>query len=338
MAFIRFDQSWASGLSELVALLQASSTPQPLADGATWATRSLDFTGLVRNKPEQLYSNCFEVKATPDRIQCFNSKEPLTAEQRNAFRWLWAFKEVGPDSFLSFHKPPPAVKQALGLTFTDSYEWKKVQTRDGLNSFYVAIELVRKSLTVKCCERGLLASPDSHLAYFPGGLLEKDRLNFRRPDGSPAWVQVTGERNVRRRGVSVPYRYHMSPVFYVRSDLADHLTALLKVRVYMTDGAGQPLAPRTAISRRKHLCKNWWNHEWLSRTLAAASFLADGKGEITVGSRTERLTVSATPMSWAIPVSIDESVLARSAWERGDILPGEDDDDEDQDEAAPATD
>jgi hypothetical protein len=196
------------------------------------------------------------------------------------------------------------------------------------------MELVRKSLTVKGVERGLEGAANSGQLYFPRNLLPQDRIDFRRPDGTAGKVHVLGERQVRRGRVISRYRYHLAPMFFVRGDLGEAFTALIKVRLYLTDTAGQPLPTRTANARRKQLCKSWWNHEWASRTLAIAWFLADGAEEFAVGSGEDELAVESRPLSWEVPVGINEDVLDESAMERGDVLPGEDDDydDEDSDE------
>jgi hypothetical protein len=162
---------------------------------------------------------------------------------------------------------------------------------------------------------------------FPTGLLPRDRIDFKRFDGRKSFVQVIGERSVRRSGGRSRYRYHLAPAFSVRGDLDGAFTALLRVRIRLTDLEGRPLARRTAVSRRKKLCKSWWNNEWLARTLAVSSFLAEGEDEITVGDGEGRIVVSAEPLSWEVPVCIDETLLEKTAWDRDVVLPSRDDDD-----------
>jgi hypothetical protein len=334
LAFVSFEQGWATGIEQLLTTLGATACPHPLSNGAALATQTFAIPGLIRNIPECLLSNCFPVTNVPEVIHSFKSDDALSRERCRELGIRWAFRTATPTRCLCFHQPPPDVADDLGLKSVGSFCWRHVSDWEGLNTRYLAMELVRKSLTVKCAERGLVLSNDTGLMWFPFDMLPKNWLSFKRPDGASGRVQVAGERSVRRSGVKVPYRYHLAPTFFVRGDLGAEFTALIKIQIHLTDSKGQPLPKRTAISRRKQLCKNWWNHEWLSRTLGIASYLAEGKPEFSVGcNEDEQIVVAALPLSWEVPVSIDEEALSPSAWERGDILPGEaDDDEEDSDD------
>lgn len=198
------------------------------------------------------------------------------------------------------------------------------------------MELVRKSLSVKCGERGLVQSPDSSQLAFPAGLLPRDRIDFRRPDGRKSFVQVVGERSVRRSGGRTRYRYHLAPAFSVHGDIGGEFVAVLRVRIRLTDLQGRSLPRRTAISRRKKLCKSWWNNEWLARTLAVSAFLANGQDEIVIGDEDDgRILIAASPLSWVVPVRLDESALDKSAWDRDVVLPTRDDDAEPEENQEP---
>jgi hypothetical protein len=107
------------------------------------------------------------------------------------------------------------------------------------------------------------------------------------------------------------------------------------MRVYVTDTQGKPLRRRQAVSRRKHLCKGWWNDDWLHRMLAVCQFLADGGEAITIGDTSDdQVVVCPSPRSWEAPVGIDEQALEKGSRERDDALLSqagceEDDDGED---------
>jgi hypothetical protein len=333
MAFVSFERGWAPGLAELLAVLEAGGCPRPLPNGPGVAAQTFALPGLVTDTPERLLSNCFPVRKVPEVLHSFDSREAVNRERRREFRTRWAFRDVRPTRLVSFHPPPADVRAALGLTPAASCCWEHVRDWEGVNSRNLAMELVRKSLAVKAVEQGLVEAVGSGLLYFPSGLLLKERIDFLRPDGSAGWVQVCGERRLRRGDKVSTYCYHMAPMFFVRGDLGGTFTVLIKVRLHLTDATGQPLPTRTAVARRKQVCKQWWNHEWLSRTLAIASFMADGAEAFSVGGGDDELVVAAGPLSWEVPVGINEDVLDAAALERGDILPGEDDDaDEDYDE------
>ena len=90
------------------------------------------------------------------------------------------------------------------------------------------------------------------------------------------------------------------------------LVVLVRMRVYITDTQGRPLSSRQTVSRRKHLCKSWWNDDWLHRMLAVCQFLADGGPKITIGDTIDdQVVICASPRSWEAPVGIDEPALQR---------------------------
>jgi hypothetical protein len=76
----------------------------------------------------------------------------------------------------------------------------------------------------------------------------------------------------------------------------------------LTTSDGNPLEPAKTISRRKKLCKNWWNHQWLSRLFAISSWLSDGKSEIELCT-TENGSLSIAAISTCVTVDygINES-------------------------------
>jgi hypothetical protein len=335
LAFIPFERNWAEGIGQLLTSLEATSCPRPLPNGPAAAMQTLGNLGVVRASPETLLSNCFPVKTVPAAIHAFRAKKPITAADRRQLLDRWAFRDVD-SKLLSFHRPPADVVDSLELTTAGGWSWRDVPHIERISSRNLAMELLRKSLVVKCVQRGLVRSGEKEPLAFPANLLPNDRLRFRTPDGSFSFVQSVGERTVKRAGTPVPYRYHLSPMFFVRSDLGGEFTALLKIRVHISDAQGKPLPKRATASRRKKLCKNWWNHEWLSRTLAVAHFMAEGEDEITIGATVdEQVVVGAWPLTWEVPVSIDEASIGPVTFDEDEILPGryeEDDEEEGDDE------
>lgn len=330
LAFIPFEQNWAEGISQLLATLEATNCPRPLSNGAAAATQTLGNLGVVRSVPETVLSNCFRIKTVPGAIHAFRVKKSLDAATRRQLLDRWAFRDVD-SKLLSFHRPPADIVEPLGISAAGGWSWRDVPHIERISSRNLAMELLRKSLVVKCVERGLVRSGEKEPLSFPANFAPNDRLRFRTPDGSFSFVQSVGERSVKRAGTPVPYRYHLSPMFFVRGDLGEEFTALLKIRVHITDAKGVPLPKRTAASRRKKLCKSWWNHEWLSRTLAVAQFLAEGEDEITIGDlANEQVVVSAWPLTWEVPVSIDEASIGPVRFNEDEILPGRYDEDDEE--------
>jgi hypothetical protein len=82
------------------------------------------------------------------------------------------------------------------------------------------------------------------------------------------------------------------------------------VRLHLTTTQGIPLDEKAALRRRKKLCRNWWNYEWLSRTLAMFQFLAGDRPELQIGKEvSQKLVISKWPISIPIGWSLDESQI-----------------------------
>ena len=84
----------------------------------------------------------------------------------------------------------------------------------------------------------------------------------------------------------------------------------VRVRLFLTSTDGIPLEEKRALRRRKRICRNWWNYEWISRTLAVFQFLANEAPAIQIGKReSQRLVISKHPLTLPIPWSLDETLL-----------------------------
>ena len=106
------------------------------------------------------------------------------------------------------------------------------------------------------------------------------------------------------------YRYHLGPSFTVLRDQADPFVLLLKNRVYLTDTNGSPLDKIKILSRRKHLCKGWFNYEWGARTLGIAQLLADKNMHIRFGPEGEQqLVINAMPIVPNAPQRIHDQLV-----------------------------
>ena len=107
---------------------------------------------------------------------------------------------------------------------------------------------------------------------------------------------------------------------------------LIRIRVRLSDIEGKAFTDkRTIDSRRKYLCKNWWNKHWLSRILAVSQFLADGE-KITIGEQQdEQIIVNTIPLYLKAPIGINEMALDKLSCERSELLKTYDDEYSDQD-------
>jgi len=321
LVFIPFTNNWASGLQQLLSKLDSSGCPKPLYHGKTIVAQSLLGKDVLSDQTETLLSNCLQVERLPQVIHRFKAARQVPGDLER-FKFEWAYRQVDPVTFLSFYQPPLHVLEKNALRLNGSELWQNVESIDGILARNLVSELIRKSLIVKCHQRGLRFCADTGLHYFPWGLL--NRLEFIRPNGSRSYINVTGQRKFWRPSGAQQYRYHIAPVFSVAQDLFDDFTVLVYIRIRLTDISGQVLPKRTAISRRKHLCKGWWNKEWLDRLLAVCQYLADDDRILIGGQQDEQVIISATPVSLSAPLGINEVALGHLSFDRSILTEHED--------------
>ena len=311
LVFIPFFNSWADGLAQLLRKLEAANTPKTHLDGNRIAATDYLGKDVLSDQAENLYSNYFLIQKLPRYIYVFEAERPIPYEDKNSVRLNWAYKKVGSRYYLGFNRPPVEFEQKYGISGIDSKEWLREETVNKINTNDLISELLRKSLIVKCQQKGLHYCSASELQYFPSGLVENDNLKVLRPDGSRTYVNSIGQRTYPTFDGGEIYRYALAPVFHVVKDVFDGCVIQVEIRVRLTDLKGKLLAERKRNSRRKHLCKDWWNYEWLNRMLGVCQYLADD-GRIVIGDDEEdNIVIDASPFSLLSTVSIDESSLDR---------------------------
>lgn len=308
LKFVPFQDNWAEGLRQLLKKLESIDCPRSLPDGKRVAAEAFLGNDVRSNEKETLFSNCFRVYQIPKVIYRFKSRKAIQKEKLDTLKSEWSYRDIDSYTFLSFHKPPASVVKEYGITEKGGGLWSEVEKINGIWSVNLASELIRKALIVRCYQKGLQYCPTAGLLYFPPDLLKNNRLTFTRPDdNSKTYVLANSQRTHPSGG---KYLYSLAPDFFVRQDLLDDFTVLIRIRVRLSDTTGKPLkGHRTIVSRRKNLCKNWWNKDWFNRTLAVSQFLAD-EGKITIGeSQDAQIIIDATPFCINAPVGINEEVL-----------------------------
>jgi hypothetical protein len=211
----------------------------------------------------------------------------------------------------------------------DEYAWNNDASINGIPSLKLVSELLRNALNAKCKERGLQYCRETKLTYFPSGVIPKERIKYARPDGKSATVNVSGKRKFFRPGAVSEYRYYLAPDFFIKRDIFGNFSVALRIRIRITDIRGGVLPPRTRLSRRKHLCKNWWNDDWLHRILAIAQYLSDGDLIVIGRDGDERITLRSDLVAASAPRGMQEGMLGSAAYEdRAELLREPDDDQE----------
>lgn len=313
LTFIPFHPSWAEGFRQLLQKLQSIDAPRSLANGQQIAIGSFLPAAVLSENPEKLFTNHLTFTQIPPDILHFTLSTPMTPREQQVVTEGWAYQAVSPTTLFALTSPPGYLLGEDRVALDHRIPWRTVDKAGGVDTSNVVSSLLYKTVLVEYLRRGLRPSPDHTIVYFPPGLLENGKLFFSTYDGSTTWLLTTGERTYRRRGEVQRYRYHLSPRLRIRRDIAPDFVLQITPGLYLTDLDGHELPARTRNSRRKQLCRGWWNHQWLNRHLAIVSFLSDGKELVTFGeSPEEQIALAAQLNSGDVSASIDEAAL--EAW------------------------
>jgi len=120
---------------------------------------------------------------------------------------------------------------------------------------------------------------------------------------------VVGERSYRSKsqGTTVKYTYHLSPVMQPIPFKFGQPVYLATIRLCFTDTNGNEIYGKRVNRLRKKICRDWWNHEWLTRTLGIISWLTQGRDhlELTVAENTT-IKIRRTPLKYQSKLGITE--------------------------------
>lgn len=116
----------------------------------------------------------------------------------------------------------------------------------------------------------MIESVDGRYLYIPPNLLPANRLSYVGYNGQRTWVSAVGERTFRRSATELDrFHYHLSVVFGPALRRYGVPVIQVRTRVYLTNTAGVALKRKSVNPRRKRLCRDWWNYEWLGRVSMA---------------------------------------------------------------------
>ena len=309
LTFISFHLSWAEGLAQLLALLEAANAPKELSAGRSVAASWFQAKELVVQKQEVLWSNLAEIKELPHDIYRYDSATFVPDNERLELLKVWPHINDG-QLFWAFDAPP--------REFDDKYKFSEQALRrdwhslinDDANVRQIAVRLLNESIRSVGLARGLTAIPDDSACYFSDGLVVNNRLTFEEYNKKQSWVRCVGVRNFRTLAGKESCRYHLVPRLRVWLDREIGNVVQVRVHLHLTTLEGQPFEDKAALRRRKKICRSWWNHHWQARTFAMLQFLAGSNSSIQIGgTRGQRLVISKFPVTARIAWGLDESKL-----------------------------
>ena len=305
LTYIDFSENWAVGFVKLLEKLSSINAPRPLADGRTRVANWVSSLSSYSNHQENVWTNVLEVTEIP---QTLYRTEFLPAEETH---WPddWVFYKESGHVFWSF-LPPSFLKDGAESRIA-AFKWQPGPGEQQFPFDTIVSRLLSRHIRLYCLKKGLTQSPNKLYLYFPPKLVDEDRLRFQSYTGRSSFVNAVGERTFRLSGGRTEKsRYHLSPVF--RSNVSQYRRPVVQVllRLFLTDLDGVALDERQINGRRKRICKDWWNHQWLSRLIGVASWMADGLDSFDIATDPSyQILVSGVPLKLVAPIGIDESQL-----------------------------
>jgi hypothetical protein len=321
LKFISFESNWAEGLKKLLLKLDSLDCPKPHPNGRQLAANSFFEKEVLHETSEQLFSNCLVVESIPELVYQFESQEEVSEDRLKKLALEWAYRKENNKTFLSFYYPPDDILNELCLRSVGDASWLNMQDVYDVSSRNLIVELLRKGIIVYCCQKGMEYCEKSKMLFFPENLAANERLNYIKSDGSKSHIHTCGLRTFGKKEKGKKYRYYLSPDFSASWNLFSGLTVILRVRVRLTDEKREILTRRQIVSRRKHLCKNWWNDDFLNRTLAICQFLSSEEGKINIGNcEGEKFVISGIPFLSNSPLAINEATLSNLKKTRDEFM------------------
>lgn len=350
--FVRFEENWADGLSQLLKLLEREGAPKsPMAGPACvadWYRRSLDDRRKVVISDEKCFSNWFRLRL-PKQLRFHRSAG--TANQLASMAADFPHPNRVHDNCLVTFAPWHEAQEHFGphISLSETTEVDTVRfINDGdadlqiaaFDSRNIVSDLIRQAWEAELIRRGICSyelASGLRAWFFKHGHLEKNRAYFTAFGGRKAYRQLVGHKSKRNpEGRLVPdgnwhYALSASPqlVPFPRLVLRHHV-------LFTDDGETLWASDKRMHKARRGVCRNWWNREWRDRLFAYCSELAKGAKEISLPAGDgESIRMATIPMSFISPWTYFEDGET-GLNERTEIERVEDTDEEGEDDDAGA--
>lgn len=347
---IPFNEGWHAGLIQLFKKLEREGISRSPAFGpeavASWWRERANTEHTILKKPEKITTNLYQLR--PADLQVHRVGLDLQNAPIEELSIPYPFERFG--EYLISFAPASDLAGRLGtgmrIVATDTYRvgdpsvhrrhsWSYRDERATLT------KLLNRAWQNMLIARGLPTyqfSTGAPALYFKTGILEKNTIPFRRPDGSASSRQMIGYRTIGR-GTDKQWIRHWHFAVGARPTTSPAWGFVMKPHVlFSNDG----LTIWDSVDRlqraRRSQCKNWWNNDWRDLNYAAVQFLAQGAQIIAlpVGGDLE-LELSAQPVEYLSRVSYDERSLKQYKSKMpgpGSVEIGEDSEDDEDDEEA----
>ena len=304
LTFVPFMQSWAGGLSSLLATLRDAGTPCFPTEAAAMVRTHLAQPTFLLDEPERVWLNLFPITDVPPGISRYEWAQDIP----DAAIVSWVHHRESASACWAFKAPPdvPGLRKPL----RDQYATSSYAPSKTLPMKHICKSLVRQYVERRCSSRGLVAVPDHDHFYFPASHPDASRLSFKPPEGRDTWLLPVGTRKVWQGGRPEQVRYHLA--LRPKVEFSRFASPMLQIlpTVYFTAEDGTLVDSLRNVRRAKAVRRGWYNDKWLARVAALGRFLGDGAESWKLNPALPT-TVSSVPLSFVSPMRLDEA--ARSA-------------------------
>lgn len=302
-------ENWNTGLYSLFNTLENNNCPHSLSEnGIELAIRSYFPIEAIKNEPETLYTNCFQILKVPNIIYLYRSSKRIKFKEAI---WLgstqWPCYRINDNLLLSFESASHEINEKYKLEELNQIVWSNNDSVEGVDSRNIIKQLIKRSFSCIVASRGLEYNTKQGYWWIPKGILDQDqRLHFSTYSGKLTWIKAIGHRTL----YGERFNYYLAFRIALRDDIVDNYTIQLKVRFHLTDQNNVSLEKSKIPSRRKAVAAHYWNHEWLLRQQAIMSLLSQGEDVLSWGNfKDTKVVFSTLPFMAESPISIDDDYI-----------------------------
>ena len=305
IVYIPFNRGWYDGLALLLDKLEKIKAPKNIETGRSSLYSWISKEQAPAKRKERIWSNLIEISNVPKYLKCYEERDffesNINPDKWAFYKWNGKILSFGPPP-----NPPESLRELTQIDYLNTSGEEKVEYEKIWKS------LILKQIKIFCLNKGMeLGGFKYNMLHFPMGLFPDNKLKYTNNNNRRTYVQVAGERRFRKFSEGHYFqdssRYHLTLNFRVLPG-DDRPVVAIKLGLYMTDLSNVPLSTKTANARRKAICKNWWNREWLSRLIAVTKWLSNESDQLVLlETKNGNITMDTRLLSYTSEFGIREN-------------------------------
>jgi hypothetical protein len=305
LTFIPFN-NWKDGLRMLLKNIEAAGTPK--ADSPVSVASLLQKQSCLVETPETLWSNLVPIKQIPAKLYRCEHEVAMDALSAQEAESVWPHFRENYSVCWSFQSPPEYLVDRYKFSQRGTCDDWRSATGPDINFYNLGKKVTNSTLFHRLLSAGLRYDAKNDYTYVPNEAKFK-RLTFLTTTGS-GWIKPVGQRSFRAGNGRASIRYHLSPVLRAWLDFGGRDYVQIRTRLYLTELDGTPISSSRMQTRRKAICRSWWNHEWLSRIFATLQLMSSPEQYIRIGDiPEEQLVLERFPLTLTADRTLLETLL-----------------------------